>query len=754
MPVSPGTRLGPYEILDLLGAGGMGEVYRARDTRLHRTVAVKVLSAEAVADPERKRRFMQEAKAASALNHPNIVTIYDIGASGGTDFIAMEYVAGKPLNQALAPGGPGLRPLLQFAAQIAAALAQAHAAGIIHRDVKPTNVMVTADGLVKVLDFGLAKLTEPVGGDGMTRTRLEAPPTEAGAILGTAAYMSPEQAEGKRIDARSDIFSFGVVLYEMVTGRRPFSGDSAVSTLAAVLREDPAPASHLRRDLPPEVETIISRCLRKDPGRRFQHMDEVKAALDDALLERPAKETETVPSIAVLPFANLSADKDNEYFSDGLAEEILNALTQLPGLRVIARASAFAFRGREHAIGEIGEKLKVQSILQGSVRRAGNRIRVTAQLIQVADESQLWSERYDRELTDVFAIQDEIAQAIVEKLRVKLGGKSGQPLVKRYTENLEAHSLYLKGIFHMDRLTGEEMEKGRGYLEQAVAAEPGYAPALVELASYHFGRSIMAVAPPLEEFPKELEAAQRAVAADETLGDAHCALAITEAFYQFRWQEALGRFQTALRLSPASSRARWWHGHVLFAVGRMEESLAEFHRSLDLDPLSTLSHTFVASAYSLTGRHDRAIHYSRQALDIDPHHWMALALLGEGYSCLGQFDEGIAWLEKARQALPGEFWPTGYLGCAYVRGGKRADAERLLAELEEKRRHQYVSALGMVMVAVALGEVDRAFAWLETGVEERDPNLCALIPDPHYQPLRADPRYLQILRRVNLAPPK
>ena len=407
MAFAAGERIGPYEVLTLLGAGGMGEVYKARDTRLHRIVALKTLSAEKVVDDDRKRRFLIEAQAASRLNHPNIVAIHDIFEENGGCFIAMEYVAGTTLEQANTGGGLPLKHAMKYAAEIADALIAAHSAGIIHRDLKPANIIITEDGRVKLLDFGLAKLIEPtVPTPGSETATLRTLP---GVILGTAAYMSPEQAEGQELDARSDIFSFGLVLYEMLCGQRAFRGDSWISTLAAILHDEPRPLRRIKAEIPASVEQHVTRCLRRDPAQRFQTMLEVKQALEEeassGTASPPVTKTEAA-SIAVLPFTNLSADRENEYFSDGLAEEIINVLTKVPELRVIARTSAFVLRGKEQDLRIIGERLRVGTILEGSVRRSGNRIRVTAQLINVADESHLWSERYDREMTDIFAIQD------------------------------------------------------------------------------------------------------------------------------------------------------------------------------------------------------------------------------------------------------------------------------------------------------------------------------------------------------------
>ncbi|MBK5295111.1 MAG: protein kinase, partial [Acidobacteriia bacterium] len=560
MTLSAGQQLGPYELVSPLGEGGMGEVWKARDTRLDRIVAVKVSKANFT------ERFEREARAIGALNHPNICQLYDVG----TNYLVLEYVEGIPLK-----GPLPLEKALEYAGQIVNALDAAHSKQITHRDLKPANILVTRHG-IKLLDFGLAKQVTPIQAGDATLTEL----TQHGQIVGTPHYMAPEQLQGKPADARSDIFAFGCVLYEMLAGRRAFTGDTVADILAAIIHKEPAPLQTSSA-----VSRIVSRCLLKAPAERYQSATDLSTALSE-VKAAPAAEQ---PSIAVLPFANLSSDKENEYFSDGLAEEILNALTQLPGLRVVARASAFAFRGREHAITEIAEKLGVTSVLNGSVRRSGNRIRVSAQLISVHDESQLWSERYDREMRDVFDIQDEIAQAIVEKLKVKLGTRSGQPLVKRYTGNPEVNSLYLKGIFHLYHFTPEEMERGKAFLEQAVALEPGHAPAWVQLVGYYNARCFHGLAPPRELWPKAREAARRAVAADPEFAEAHGAVGFVAAVSEHDWAEALHRFDTALRLNPASARTHFWRGQVLRGMGQNQESWENAHRAaLDLDPLFVL----------------------------------------------------------------------------------------------------------------------------------------------------------------------
>jgi len=478
MPLSVGTKLGPYEILASIGAGGMGEVYKARDTRLDRIVAIKRLKGQHTA------RFEQEARAIAALNHPNICTLHDIGP----DYLVMEYVEGKPLR-----GPLRVEEAVKLALQVVGALEEAHGKGILHRDLKPANVLVTNKGAAKLLDFGLAKLLK--GSDS------DATQTTEGAVLGTAAYMAPEQAEGKPLDERSDIFSFGAVLYEMLSGNRAFGGNSTAQVLSAVLRDDPSPLQ-----APAELQRIVGRCLAKQPLDRFQSMEELRTALEQMF----TKPVERQPSIAVLPFADMSPGKDHEYFSDGLAEEILNLLAKIPGLKVIARTSSFAFRGKEQDIRNIAEALGVRTILEGSVRRAGSRIRVTAQLIDAQDGSHLWSERYDRELADVFAIQDEIAQAIAGALQMKLSAESA----RHYTPKLSAYEAYLKGRHHGARFTPESMVRSREYLEQAIALDPKFALAHTELGNSFLYRAVLGFIPAHEAMPLVRTEAQKALDID------------------------------------------------------------------------------------------------------------------------------------------------------------------------------------------------------------------------------------------------
>ena len=720
MPLSAGDKLGPYEILSSIGSGGMGEVWKAHDARLNRTVAIKRLKSEQLA------RIDHEARAVASLNHPHICQIYDIGP----DYLVLEYVEGTPLRGPLETSEAA-----RIALQIADALEFAHARKVLHRDIKPDNILITR-GNVKLLDFGLAKQITDSSQD--PASTLDA--TLDGTLLGTAAYMSPEQAQGRPADERSEVFSFGAVLYEMLTGRRAFGGSSMLETLNAVVRCEPAPINS-------PLAPIVKRCMAKESAARFQSIAEVRSALEQGAAPEAF---EPAPSIAVLPFVNLSADKDNEYFGDGLAEEILNALTGLPGLRVIARASAFSFRGRENAIAEIGHKLQVGNVLHGSVRRAGNRVRVSAQLIRVRDESQVWSERYDREMADVFDIQDEIAQAIVAQLKIKLGAKSGRPLVRRYTENLEAHSLYLKGSFLWYRFTPEEVKKGREYLEQAVALEPGHAPALFNLADTYIGAAHWGELPAIECWAKARMFFERARDADPEFADAYAGLGAVKAFGSHLWEDGLHELDAAVQINPQTARPYFWRGVVLHSMGRGERALADFNRAVELDPLFTLYRVYVAYERLWMGQPDVAAEHARQTLEIDPSYHPGLLTLGEAYSQMGRHEEGIALAERGAQLAPPALMTTAFLAFAYVRAGRRSDAEHLRAELEETRRTRYLPTGTLAFVAAALDDVESAFRYAEEAVAAYDANFNCLLRTPYAQALKSDPRYRDLLHRMNL----
>ena len=723
-----GEKLGPYEIVGSLGAGGMGEVWKALDTRLGRVVAIKKLK------ERHSERFQQEARSIAALNHPYICQIHDIGP----DYLVLEYIEGKPLSCPL-PEEEAVR----LAIQIATALEEAHQKGIIHRDLKPSNIMVTDKGTVKLLDFGLAKLYEQDGSlSGLTT--FDAPATQAGAVLGTVAYMSPEQAQGQPADARSDIFSFGLVLYEMLSGRRAFSGTSTLVVAAALMRENPPPIQ-----VSPSLENILRRCLEKQPSVRYQTSSEVKTALEQIFKEAaPAKSAESKPSIAVLPFTNMSADKEQEYFSDGLAEEIINALTKIPGLKVIARTSSFAFRGKEQDITKIAEALRVSTILEGSVRRAGNRIRVTAQLITAVDGSHLWSERYDRQMTDVFAIQDEICQAIVDKLRLELTGD--RQLVKRQTENVEAYNLCLKGRYYYLKLTPESMEKGREFFKQAIALDKNYAWAWCKLARFYFVMGYLGFMPVEATTMQASQAIDKALELDNRLAEAHAVVGMLRARH-FDWREAERSFRRALELDPHSQDT--WQAYSLFylaPLGRIDEAIAASKKALKLDPLSPHLLHQLGLRYYLNRQYDLAIEHLRNALELDPNYFWAHICLGQTYTEIGKFDEAIQATQSGIQ-LAGRT-PTGlsWLGFAYARAGRIDEAKKLLKEIKDLAQKEYVMPSNFALIYHGLGEIDQAFDWLEKAVDEFNLSIFLYFGTATFDPLRSHPRYKTLLRKMNL----
>jgi serine/threonine-protein kinase len=744
-----GAMIGRYQILEKIGAGGMGLVYKARDTHLGRVVAIKVLPPGLTADRDLRARFVREAQAASALNHPNIITVHDIGEAEGIDFIAMEYVPGQTLRDIMAGRQPTLSQAIEYATQIARALHAAHSAGIVHRDIKPANIIVTEQSpghpQIKLLDFGLAKLAEPFRqGDTSDAATMK------GMVLGTAAYMSPEQAEGRVVDARSDIFSLGSVLYEMLSGQKPFHGVSHLAVLTAVLKNEPAPLN----GIPAELQNILSRCMRKGPGMRFQSAGDMVLALEGCRILSGATNRNSAQSIAVLPFANVSGDKDNDYFSDGLTEEMINALTKLQGLQVTARNSAFALRYRDLDIREIGAKLNVEHILQGSVRRAGNRIRVTAQLVNVETGYHLWSERYDREMTDVFAIQDEISQAIVETLRLRLIKEPARAV--RQPVDFEAYSLYLKGRYFQEKRTPDGFAKAKSCFDQALAHDSRYALALLGLAEFHWLNAFYGFQYPRDALHRSKEMAIRVLEINDKLPEAHAILGALLGMSDCDWEAANRSFQRGLELDPNSPYVLFRYANFyLRPTGRFDEATRLIERTLTLDPLSVL--TLWVQAYYIYSQkqYGRAIEHLRAVLDLEPSFYLAYCVMGLGYAQLGNEDASIAAFQKAFEFGGGNPFTVGLLAFGMGKSGKGKEAQVLIEKLHARARQSYVPANAFMFAYAGIEDWQRTLDWADKSFEDRAPmSIMNLMMEPTLDPIRSDPRYAAIFRRMNLTLPR
>jgi serine/threonine-protein kinase len=726
--VLTGTRLGPYEILAPLGAGGMGEVWKARDTRLDRIVAIKRLVAP------HGDRFAQEARAVAALNHPHICQIHDVGP----DYLVLEYVEGRTLGEFMAlaePIGSALRTdiTIRLAIQIASALEAAHRRGILHRDLKPANIMVAASSdspSCKLLDFGIAKLVDSDAD--VTRT-IE------GTVLGTAAYMSPVQADGRRLDARSDIFSFGAVLYEMAAGSRAFTGATALEVLKAVLRSDPPPLEGESA-----LDRVVRRCLQKDPVHRFQTMADVKASLEQ-ILAKPAG-VEALPSIAVLPFADMSAGKDHEWFSDGLSEEIINALAQIPGLKVIARTSAFAFKGQPQDIRRIADVLGVTTVLEGSVRKAGNRIRITAQLIAAADGRRLWSDRFDRDLEDVFAVQDEIARAIASALKVALAAKAGT--VARPTPKLPAYESFLRARHYLQQWTPESLTASRKSLEQAIALDPEFAQAYTELAVVYYALVTENQLLPREAVPLIRQAAERASEIDASRPDAQMALGMAAAL-DYDWDEVKRRFEVVLAHKPVPLMARYWFGFTYLAsVGKMQELKHEIALALQDDPLNLL--LLGADGMYTLGSGDIVEGETklRQVLDLESRFWIANLWLGALRVAQQRWPEALALTEKAYGVAPGNYFNIGQLAGILKAMGQSERADALMGKLGDGT--MFGGPAGFIAYHLVLGEIDQAADWCEQLIDQRDPRAPWIVPHLFNARLKSSPRWPALARMMNL----
>lgn len=815
----PGRQVGPYSTQEKLGSGGTGEVYLAHDNRLGRRVALKLLDPGLIDDSVSRTRFLREARLASSLDHPNICTIHEVGEAEGRPFIAMQYVEGKTLRQVIGGRPLGLDSLLSISLQVADALAAAHAQGIMHRDIKPGNIIVTPQGQAKVLDFGLAKLLEREEAEAETHL------TMTGAVMGTPASMSPEQARGERADHRSDIFSFGGVIYEMATGRIPFKGKSRADVISALLKDRHTPAAEVNEEIPARLSAVIDRALAKEAADRYQSMREMISDLRQVVAEAggldqlfsssdvprggvplvalrrlslltvfgrripkrlamallaimavalvglplviyrswtqqplPAAQSKAeqpgpatpFQSIAVLPFKPLVAGSRDEALEMGMADTLINKLSGMKEIIVRPINAVRKYAGLEQDAVAAGREQRVDAVLDGSIQKSANKIRVTVRLMKVADGRQLWTETFDEKFTDIFAVQDRVSERVVGLLAVKLSGQEQSLLAKRYTDDAEAYDFYLKGRYHLNRLTDDGFMKGRDYFQQAIDKDPNYALAYAGLADAYNALSGWNALPPKEGFPKAKAAALKALEMDDQLAEAHTALGNVKLLYDWEWSSAESEFKRAVEINPSHSDTRQMYGYYLSAMGRFDEALAEMRRAQELDPLSLAKIAGIGDVLYQHRYYDLAREQYQKALEMDPNSGFAHWALGNVYVHKGMYEEAIAEYQKAIPLSGNSPDEPASLGYAYALSGKSREARQVIEELKERSKRSYISPTIIASIYTGLGEKDQAFAWLDKAYSGRDFILVFLKVEPMFDGLRSDPRFARLLQRVGL----
>ncbi|MEZ4702064.1 MAG: protein kinase [Rhodothermales bacterium] len=746
-PFRSGDRVGQYVIEDLIGRGGMGVVYRAKDLTLQRTVALKFLNGPMLVIDEARQRFLNEARAAAALDHPNICTVYEIGESDGAPFIAMALVQGKSLKRLQQERTLDLPEALRLAMQVCDGLVAAHERGVVHRDIKPANLMISDHGRLVITDFGLAKMP---GAEDLSKS---------GTTRGTVAYMSPEQARGRDVDPRTDLWSFGVVMYEMIAGARPFEEKNEYDTIQAIINDPPKPLERLRPEAPRELRELIYRLLAKKPRDRYPSAQDVLVdlrSIDSSLRLRKeiTRSAKQLPSIAVMPFVNMSTDPEDEFFCEGLGDELINGLCSLSGLRVASRTSSYSFKGRGLEVKEIGQRLNVGHILEGSVRKMGMRVRLIVQLSAVEDGYHLWSSRYDRVMEDVFDVQDELVKSIIEVLKVKLLDTEIERLTGGTSTDPEAYEAYLKARFYWNRRTKQDLEAAISLSERVLEIDPAYAGAYSCLSDSLIFCGLHGYLPGHQVYPRAKAAAEKAIEYAPELAEAYSSLGLARVFCDWDWQGAERASRKALLLSPNSSSGHsLYAGFVLGASGRMEEAINEISIAQHKDPLSFVIHTVAGVIHWQAHLYEKSFEWANRALELNPRYWLAHALQGLVYEQWEQYREAIASFQKSIE-LTGTRTSTlglGMLGHAYALAGEADRARVILAEIGAPRDDRYVSPFDCALVHAGLAEIDDAFLWLDRAVTECSSWTVLAAVDPRFAELRRDPRFGDITRRMKLS---